>query len=157
MEENKIELLEEILRQQKKEVRHSRIVSCFCLVLVAALLTVGIIVAPRIIRIANKAETSIDTFDTFMSESQQTLSKVNSFVNGANDLLADNTQALSEAIEKLNSVDYAALGETLQQTGTTLRQTGEKLQSIDFETLNNAIRELESVVKPLSDFFSVFQ
>ena len=150
MEENKIELLEEILRQQKKEVRHSRIVSYVCLFFVALMLIIAAVAAPRFIRIVNKAEQSFDAFNSFTIESQKTLTQVNSFVTNANDLLTDNTQALSEAIEKISSVDFPLLGETL-------RETGEKLQSIDFETLNSAIRELESVIKPLSDFFSVFR
>lgn len=33
----------------------------------------------------------------------------------------------------------------------------EKLNKIDFDTLNNAIVELENVIKPISDFFGVFR
>ncbi len=150
MEENKIELLEEILRHQKKEVRHSRIITIVCLFLVAAMLLTAVIALPKIIRIVNKAENSLDSVNSFMTESKKALADVNSFVNNANQLLSDNTQALTESIEKISSIDFPALSDTL-------RETGEKLQSIDFETLNAAIRELESVVKPLSDFFGAFR
>ena len=38
----------------------------------------------------------------------------------------------------------------------SLQQTMEKLDTIDFETLNRAIRNLSDVVEPLAKFFNVF-
>lgn len=48
------------------------------------------------------------------------------------------------------------VGNLVAAAQDSLRQTMDKLNTIDLETLNQAIQDLAAVIKPLADFFNLF-
>ena len=67
---------------------------------------------------------------------------------------------LEEASRQLAVVDFQAMVQdvdTLVATGQeSLEQTMEKLNTLDIETLNQAISDLAKVIEPLARFFKAF-
>lgn len=118
------ELLEELLRYQKKEVHHARLTTVVGILLIGALLATLLVVLPRAATVLSHMETSLQQIDTFVEEA-------NTFVEGANKVVSDNSDAVTQAVGKLNG--------------------------LDFDTLNQAIQDLSDTVRPLANFMRRFQ
>ena len=67
---------------------------------------------------------------------------------------------LEQATSQLSIVDFTGMVENVETLVTTaqdsLEQTMGKLNSIDLDTLNQAIQDLAKVVEPLSKLMKVF-
>ena len=63
---------------------------------------------------------------------------------------------LEQATEQFTVVDFQAMVEDVDALVVTGQQTMEKLNTIDFETLNQAINDLAEVVDPLAKVAKVF-
>lgn len=111
------ELLAELARYQKKEVSHARLGTVVGILLMAALLVTLLVVLPRAVTLLNHMEQSLQEIDTF--------------VEHADRVVSENTDAVGEALSKVNGVD--------------------------FDTLNQAIRDLSDAVRPLANFARLFQ
>ena len=111
------ELLAELARYQKKEVGHARLGTVVGILLMAALLVTVLVVLPRAVILLNHMEQSLQEIDTF--------------VEHADRVVSENTDAVGEALSKVNGVD--------------------------FDTLNQAIRDLSDAVRPLANFARLFQ
>ena len=114
------ELLAETLKYQKKAYRRAGItaIAHFLLIItLLALLAAAALFAPRVISLVNHAEESLSAVDALIEE--------------FDGLVSDNTDALTDAIRKLDS--------------------------IDFDRLNKAIGNLSDAVKPLARFARQFQ
>ena len=111
------ELLSELLRYQKKEVRHARLATIVSVLLIGALLVTLLVALPRAVTVLDHMETSLEQIDVF--------------VEGANQVVSQNTDAVTEAVGKLNG--------------------------LDFDALNKAIRDLSDTVGPLANFARLFQ
>ena len=110
------ELLAQISRYQKRAAIHARL-NTVVSVLVAAVLLITLLVAlPRAVTVLDHMEQSLQEIDTF--------------VESADRVVAENSGAVTEALGKLNGVD--------------------------FDTLNEAIGDLSDAVKPLANFARMF-
>lgn len=65
--------------------------------------------------------------------------------------LVPRASAALEAVQKLGDVDWAQLTQSVQEGFTQVSQT---LDSLDMESLNQAIQDLQSVVAPLAKLFA---
>ena len=147
MEENKemLELLKEIKEANRKQAFYGRI-TCIAAI-VAALCFVGVFVLvydflPRISQLLTEVAGIVDEIPGIVSQMQEVLTN------------------LQEVTEKLTAVDFGGMIDgvnSLMESGQTgLQQTVEKLNSIDFNSLNKAIKNLESVIEPLSKLAKIF-
>jgi len=146
-------LLSEMLEDQKKLLRRANIAFYCMLTLIAVLLIAVLVLAPRAFALLEHMETS--------------LQEVDQVVDSANSLLADNTQAVTEAVEKINAIDFEGLGDGINTLVTdadrlvsdntqAVTEAVEKINNVDFEALNKAIRDLAAVVEPLAKLRNVF-
>lgn len=110
------ELLAQIARYQKKEVGHARLNTVVGVLVAAVLLVTLLVVLPRAVTVLDHMEQSLQEIDTF--------------VESADRVVADNSGAVTDALGKLNGVD--------------------------FDTLNEAIQDLSDAVKPLANFARMF-
>ena len=117
------ELLEEVLKYQKKEVRHARLGSLISLVLVVAIVAAGVLLVPRALSLISLLETSLTDINKIVSDAGALISSTNTVVSG-------NAEAITDAVTKLNN--------------------------IDFDTLNQAIRDFQQAVEPLSKLGQLF-
>lgn len=131
------ELLTEILKYQKRGSRITRIASFAVIAIVVAIAVCLVLLMPKIVGFVDHAETSLSQLDGVISETSSMMDEVNgliteagTLIDNSNKMVSENTDAVSETVQKLNN--------------------------IDFETLNKAINELHDVVEPLSNFFGKF-
>ncbi len=150
MEEKKIdemnerELLAELLRQQKTSAKSGRIlVGILAVIAVVAILAAALLV-PRAIRTLNEAQELIEEGQTALAGVEEMVggieeitgnvdglvTDVSGLVSGVNGIVTENTEAVTEAIGKIND--------------------------IDFESLNKSIQDLSDILEPLANFFNLF-
>ena len=134
MEDNKelLELLQKIEKANRQQVKLTRIVCVFALV--AALCCVGTI---------GLVYSVLPQINTVVSQIQVVLGN------------------LETATAQLSVLDFTGMVSEVEELDATaqdgIQQTMNKLNSIDFETLNQAIEDLANVVEPMSKLSSIFK
>ena len=125
------ELVAELLRCQKKELHHARVTTVVSILLIGALLLTLLVALPRAVTLADHMEESLQQIDTFVDSASTFADRANTFVDSANSVVAQNADAVTEAVSKLNG--------------------------LDFDTLNKAIQDLSDTVSPLAEFMRKFR
>ena len=140
MEENKetLELLKKIERANRHQVWSGYIRSGLMLVCAVCMVALVVMVArlmPQINEILGQAKLAMGQIQTVLTDLQQTTGQ-------------------------LAQVDYAGMVSNVDELVTTGQQSlvgmMEKLNSVDFETLNQAIEDLAAVIEPLAKMTKVF-
>ncbi len=158
------ELLETLVKGQRKALRHSRIVTILCLLLAALLVIAELTAVPRVTAALERldgaftelegAMGTLDRLDAALSTVEGAVGNLNvlpdmfsSFDStmGQLDGLIENAEALSEAAARLGEMDIESLNSGIRH-----------ISQIDFETLNQAIKDLADVVQPLAQFANLF-
>lgn len=141
MDENRkmLELLERMEKAGRKQVFYARLQFGFAVVAAVCcivLLLTGMKVLPKLQETAAQAETVLTNLETVTSEL------------AASDLsgMVENVDALVANVDGLV---------TTSQSG--VEQTMEKINAIDFEALNDAIKDLSDVIEPIAKFFNTFK
>jgi len=124
------DLLVQLLETQKKEVRHARITSITSLVVAVALVIGAVITLPKLLTAADQARQTMEQVHTFLEQTDGLTEDIETLVRSANRVIVDNTDAVTEAVGKLNG--------------------------IDFDTLNKAIQDLADAVAPLAKLGRMF-
>lgn len=127
-----IRLLESIEKTNRKQAAFARfqvIISVLLVLCCVVLLIAGFTILPKIQAIITEAETVVLNMELLTTE----LAKTN-----VTDVIND-IEALVSNVDELVSTS---------QTG--VEQTMTKINAIDFDALNNAIRDLSNVVEPLA-------
>lgn len=139
MEEKDIrEILERLDKSNRQQVRYARLQSA--LAILAALCFIALVfvvgsVVPQLMDFASEAENLLGQAELVLTNLEEVTSELTEveftqMVNNVDELVISSQQGLEEALEKVNS--------------------------IDIETLNEAIDGLAKVVEPLTKFFKVF-
>ena len=113
-------LLRHLAAMQKKELRHARFISVVSLAALAFLIVVTVLLAPRVLNLLGHAERSLENIDVLaadatalISGSANTVKAAETLVQEANTLLAENTQDVADALDKINSVDFKRLNDAI--------------------------------------------
>ena len=138
------ELLEEILKYQKRGSRITRIAAFAVIFIVVIFAGALALMIPRAVNLLDHARESLAEIDYLIDETGDLITNTNNLVENFNDL-SDGTTALIDNANKMISDNTDAITETVQ-----------KLNDVDFETLNQAIQDFSAVVEPLSKFFKGF-
>lgn len=134
-----LQLLEDMEKANRKQVTYARLQFIFSVVAAVccmALLLSGMKVLPRLQETAAQAEVVLANLESVTSELAE--SNLSSMV--------ENVDALVENVDGLV---------TTSQSG--VEQTMEKINAIDFEALNDAIKDLSDVIEPIAKFFNTFK
>lgn len=128
------ELMVEMLKAQEKDARRGlwAAVSGFTIAAVfavafAILIPVAISALQSIHSAVEDCTVMIESASVTITQAQTTLEGIDSMTENVNGVVTDNTDAVTEALEEINS--------------------------IDIETLNQAINDLSSIVRPLANLF----
>lgn len=116
-------LMESLEKLQKKQLMYSRISAALILILVIGLLSV------------------LPTVFKTLTVAQETMGNMNTVLINANDTILKSQTTLDEVSGLVTS------------TQSELLDVANKLNSIDFEGLNKAIKDLGDVVAPMAEFF----
>lgn len=153
MEENK-ELQELLLRIEKagqKQVKFARwqcIFSALSAVCCLAVLVLVLAIVPRLSGIVTQVNGVIGDVETVTAELAQ----------ADWEGLVEDMEAVSQqlAAADLGGIVQEVNG-LVQTSRTGVEETMKKLNAIDFDTLNEAIRDLSDVVEPLAKFANKFK
>ena len=137
--ERTLELLEKMEKNSRRLVLYARVQAILSLIAAlccAALLICGIKILPQLQNAAQQAETVLTNLETVTTELAQ------SDLSG----MVENVDALVSNVDGLVSTSQEGV-----------EQTMEKLNGIDFEALNQAIKDLSDVIEPIAKFFNTFK
>lgn len=128
------ELLVLLVKKQSQNARDQKITAIACavmgLIFAAAfvmLIPKAVIALNQVSHLTSEAEYTLQQIDDMAAQAQTSLTNIDTMVANVNGIVTDNTDYVNDAMRDLNS--------------------------IDFEGLNQAISDLESVVEPLAKLF----
>lgn len=139
MEERDIrEILEQLEKTNRQQVKNARLQSA--LAILAALCFVALVFV---------VSSVVPKLMDFTAEAEKLLGQAEVVLTNLEEVTTELTQV--EFTKMIDDVD-----ELVSSSQQGLEQTLEKVNSIDIETLNEAIDGLAKVVEPLTKFFKVF-
>ncbi len=145
-------LLEELIRIQKKQTKTLRAILIVFGVIAAVLLIAAVILVPKATHLMNSAEEAITEVETLTAEAQDSLKGIDEMVEGAQDMV-DGAQGIVGSAQEMVTVARDKL-----EVGTEdIQDALKRLNSVDIETLNQAIRDLSDAVEPMAKFAQLFK
>ena len=153
------ELMNELLKTQKKQLKTTRVLTFFAGLILAAVLVCSIVLLPNLYKTIKQA-------NELIADVNISLESVDTLVADVDTLVIDNTEALTEALTSLNTLmDENSEGitealenvnELMEANTDSVTEALENINKVDFEELNRAIKNLSDVIQPLADFFNRF-
>ncbi len=131
-EMNDHDLLLELVKSQKEDAMGQKITAIATVSMFAVITIALMIVVPKAVITLNKVQDMIVTTKTAVEQTQTLVQSANSSLAGIDEMIANVDRLVTSNNESLNE----AMG---------------NFNNVDFEGLNNAIRDLESVVEPLAN------
>ena len=133
MEENQgqileVELLMDIRNETRRQVKLAKIAAAFCGGIFVILLVAAIILVPKATATLQHMDQLIGNADHAITEITQMSNSVGNMSKKVDQLVADNSEKLTESVEKLSN--------------------------IDFDGLNKAIKDLQDAVGPFADLMN---
>ena len=134
-----MDLLEQMEKANRKQVAYARlqfifsVIAAICCIL---LLLAGVKVLPQLQEAALQAETVLTNLETVTTELAQA------------DLIGmvENVDALVTNVDGLVGTSQEGVEQTMS-----------KINAIDFDALNDAIKDLSDVIEPIAKFFNTFK
>ena len=137
--EKMMDLLERMEKANRKQVAYARLQFIFTLIAAACcvvLLFSGMKILPQLQEAALQAETVLSNLESVTTELAQ--ADLSGMVENV-DVLVTNVDGL------------------VGTSQTAVEQTMTKINSVDFEALNDAIKDLSAVIEPIANFFNTFK
>lgn len=175
------QLMLELKKESDLEVKHAKrqsvfslCTACVCLILVIVLLGWGIKFAPTVEKIASEAYVLVENTNALVVDTTKVVSDATDVIQDATAIVSDATAIVSEAsgiveqtgavIDNLDKIttDLAAtdiegmmtnVNNLVISSEESMTEAFTKIESIDIESLNQAIADLQAVVAPLSKLF----
>lgn len=116
--------------ENEKLLRCARIGVWLLGALLAVVCAVSLAVVPKALRALDRVEDTLAGVESLTRTAETALTTANAAADNANRLVADNADAVAEAMEKFNSVD--------------------------FDSLNRAVKDLADIVAPLARVSNLF-
>ena len=110
-ERNTEELLRQLLAYEKKQLRHTRLATFVNVLLVAGVLAALVLVVPR-------------ALDSLAEVNRLTVS-AQELIGNANTMVTENTDAVTDTIQRLNEVDFDSLNSTIHELEDAIRPVAE--------------------------------
>ena len=107
-------LLAEILKEQKRMTRSSRLRAVLALILVLALLAALVLLLPRVLGLLDRA-------DAALRQVEEKLPELEGLVSDAKGMLEKN----AEAMGKINSVDFDKLNQAINDLAAAVKPLGD--------------------------------
>ena len=143
---DKIEgLLQQILESSQKEAKHAKWAARFTFGLFLLFLIAGVILVPKVVFTLATVNSTIITAGQTIENANGTIESVNEAIKGVNQM----TSSITGTSENMNSM--------LTDNSQSLTDAVEKMNNIDFEGLNQAIQDLQDAVGPFANFMNRFR
>ncbi len=149
------DLLRELLEQQKKSTRRGWITVGVLAVLTAAMLVALAVLVPTLLRTLNQAYDTLKDTQTVVLQAKDTMDTVDSLAEQAQKSFGAVEDLSKQASASLSSIDTMVgnVDALVVENTQALSNAIEKLNTIDLEKLNQSIDDLNAVVTPLLKLF----
>ena len=131
------DLTQKLLEVEKKQFSMLRIMMIANVVLAACIVLALLVMLQKMMSVATNADQALEEVNTLAGNAQKTLENIdrtvedaNTTVNSAGKILEENAEGMEQALENING--------------------------IDFESLNQAIKDLQQSVEPLANLGRMF-
>lgn len=145
VESEETELLKNLLERQNKQLRYSRIMGIALTVMVVILLVVCLILVPEVVNTLGKVNNLIDQADATIAEVDTQLANLDTTFDSLNEMSGE----ITTAADGINGL--------VDDNAEVLTEAMGKLNAIDFDGLNQSISDLQSVVEPMANFMNKFR
>lgn len=133
-----VELLRKIADHSRKQLMYARITAATTFLMTAAIVVCMVVLVPPVMGTVNQA-------NEVMAQASETIELA--------DQAIESVTQMSESITNMsNNMDIL-----ISDNAETVSQAMKKMESIDFEGLNKAIKDLGDVVEPFAKFFNKFK
>lgn len=149
---NDHELLAELLAYQKKDSKRNRIAAFANILLIVVLLVALITIIPRALDLVNHVESSLQELDALAEQANEVIVEANGLADEAGRMMTDMDTLASDA-----SVFIGNANKVLEENTEAVTNTVQRLNEVDFEGLNEAIENLNDAIRPLSEFARMFR
>lgn len=143
--------LEELLRYQKKEAARARISMLTGLVMAAALVLALALVVPRTLSTLDHVEGSLAEVDAKVAEAGEMMTEIGGIVDGVSTMVEGAGGMVEDVGDMVTNTNTL-----LEQNTGNLTEAIAKLNGVDFDTLNQAIEDLADAVEPLGRLGRMF-
>ena len=130
-------LMEELVKNSRKQLFYARIRTLASVVTAAALIICLAVILPEALRM--------------VSQANEVMAKASETISLADTAIASIT-AMSDSITEMGE----NMDTFITENAETVAAVMEKIEAVDFEGLNSAIKNLGDVVAPLAKFFNLF-
>ena len=125
------ELLMELVKDQKAAARNSKVIM-ICLVILTAVITVALLITvPKIVNTIKSVDATINEVNDTIDMAEKSIEDIDKMVQNVDDLVVTNTESVNK------SISY--------------------IENIDFDSLNQSIKDFSDVIQPLADFVNKFK
>lgn len=121
------ELLVKLVAEQRKNTKAQKRATLGAWVIALILAAACVILVPKALTTMNQLNSTLQNITETSTQLQGTLSGIDTIVTDADKVVRDNTDYVNEAVQKLNS--------------------------IDFDALNDSVLALQKIVTPLAELF----
>ena len=125
------ELLAELLKAQKRGIVNEKVVAVAGVLLCLLLLIAMAVLVPRLLGVIRQADQTLSQVQLTIDQAQQSLEKIDTLVQNTDTIVVENTDAVAEAMQRLNQVDL--------------------------DSLNSSISSLSRILEPLAAFLGRFR
>lgn len=132
------EILEELLKESKKRTAYNKIAAMSLTGLLVAFIVVFFVLVPKAYNVLLNANRELETAEVATEEIRIAAS------------------SLTEMIENI-TVTSESVNDFIVKNSEAMASTVEKMESIDYETLNKAINDLQDAVEPFAKFMNRFK
>lgn len=145
------ELMEALLASSKKSSLLQTVTALGIFLVLILLLCASLILIPKTLSL-------VDSLSAAAEKAGNASDDLHAMLSDAEILLEDAKGSLEKIDVMVEGIDtmVGRVDDLLIANTDTITEVAEKLNNIDFDTLNKAISELETVVRPLSEFFGRF-
>ena len=131
MDEEQNMLLQKMIERQERDIILSRITAFAECALLIGLLIVFLLLVPKFINMLTKVEQEMEHVDSLIEDVEESLIQITALAVDADEVVKENDEAIAEALENFNKVD--------------------------FDSLNESISSIADIIAPVVDFVNVLR
>ena len=108
------ELLEELIKLQKKTANRQLIATVCSIITAVAFVAALFIVVPKITATAQEVSAMVGSTEKLIEQAQGSLGEIDGMVANVNKVVVDNTQSLTDAVGNIQNIDIDNLNQAIQ-------------------------------------------
>ena len=115
------ELLRQILEADKKEVKYAKRAAFFMMGIFLIFLVAAIIIVPKVVETLANVNRTVITAGETLEDANEAIKNINTMSasitetsESMNTMLTDNSESLTDAVAKMNKIDFAGLNQAIQ-------------------------------------------